>query len=85
MTGASEEDPYQRKGNYIPDSLKGSNMKKTYKLIYSYDDGSTDEYYYKAHNTTTAKEKLLPLLKSDEKPIKLCEMVKGKGWRELSI
>jgi len=62
-------------------------MKKTFKLIYSYgaeipnSSCPTDEYFCQEHNVTLAKEKLLSMLKSNQKPISLCEYVKHKGWK----
>jgi 3-hydroxy-3-methylglutaryl CoA synthase len=56
-------------------------MKKQFKLVYSYGEGSTDEYFCQEHNITLAKKKLLTMLKSDQKPVSLGEYVKGKGWK----
>lgn len=60
-------------------------MKKGFKLEYSYDDGSTDEYFCQKHNITEAKKFLLSLLKHGQKASKIYEYVKGKGWKELNL
>jgi len=56
-----------------------------YEHDYGDGDKNRDEYFCQSHNPTTARETLFAELKSGEKPVQLCEKIKGGGWRECEL